>query len=142
MPSRRAKRAKNAPAGAQLPATAHAAPRADPPPAKKPRVAGPPCSFLAQWLWKREAKSDEERFDQPYKYALEPATVAAGTGFCAPGAAAQPCVDSLLIQQRRFGPEGFASTVWDSAIVLAKYLEVVGARLTFAVRSQNSLLRG
>lgn len=141
MPSRRAKRAKNAPAGAQLPASAHAAPRADPPPAKKPRVAGPPCSFLAQWLWKREAKSDEERFDLPYEYALEPATVAAATGakrFCAPVAAAQPCGDSLLIQQRRFGPEGFASTVWDSAIVLAKYLEVVGARCTFAVRSQNS----
>ena len=51
----------------------HSAPEAESAPvAKRPKPAGPPdSSFLAQWLWKREAKSDEERFKQPYEYPLE-----------------------------------------------------------------------
>ena len=44
----------------------------EPPAAKRAKPAGPPDSpFLAQWLWKREAKSDDERFNQPYEYPLE-----------------------------------------------------------------------
>jgi len=79
--------------------------------AKKRRVAGPPCAFLAQWLWKREAKSDKERFDTPYCYPFEPAGEEPST---------------LVLEQRRFSAEGFASTVWDSAIVLSKFLELRG----------------
>jgi predicted nicotinamide N-methyase len=68
-------------------------------------------------------RSDEERFDRPYEYEYDVQT-------------------TLRIEQRRFGPEarrlacvrfaplwltltlqGFASTVWDSSIVLSKYIE-------------------
>ena len=56
------------------------------PPAKPRRTYDKPCAFLAAWLWKRESKSDEERFDAPYEYPF------AGGGV-------------LTIAQRRFGPE-------------------------------------
>ena len=32
-------------------------------------------------------------------------------------------MEQLRVEQRPFGAEGFASTVWDSSIVMAKYLE-------------------
>lgn len=82
-------------------------------PAPKPaRLYDQPCEFLRTWLWKREAKSDKERFDTPYSdYTF------------ANGAAEQ----QLVLQQRRYHAEGFASTVWDSAIVLAKLLERRGS---------------
>ena len=31
--------------------------------------------------------------------------------------------EQLRVEQRPFGAEGFASTVWDSSIVMSKYLE-------------------
>eukprot|EP00271_Cylindrocystis_brebissonii_P000848 TRINITY_DN11030_c0_g3_i1.p1 TRINITY_DN11030_c0_g3~~TRINITY_DN11030_c0_g3_i1.p1 ORF type:complete len:299 (+),score=21.91 TRINITY_DN11030_c0_g3_i1:467-1363(+) len=63
--------------------------------------------FLRSWVWKREGKSDRERFERPYTHE-----VAVGGRKC-----------TLIIHQARFKEAGFASTVWDSSIVLAKYLE-------------------
>ena len=60
-------------------------------------------SWLTTHEWKREYKSTAERFEQPYEHAIGPG--------------------SLVLVQAPFGPEGFASTVWDSSIVLARYLE-------------------
>ena len=65
--------------------------------------AGP--SALDQISWKREYMSAEQRFVLPYTHALEGST------------------RILTLRQAPFGPEGFASTIWDSAIVLARYLE-------------------
>jgi len=62
---------------------------------------------LDQFTWKREFKHDRDRYHEPYTHAL--------------------FGHELVLEQRPFGPEGFASTVWDSAIVLARYLEVQGA---------------
>ena len=79
------------------------------PAAKRAKIVpGPPCDFLATWLWKREAKSDQERFHEPYEYPDAP-------------------LGALRLEQRPFSEEGFASTVWDSAIVLAKYFELQSA---------------
>jgi hypothetical protein len=42
--------------------------------AKRPKAAEEPAEvnpFLAQWLWKREAKSDVEKFEHPYDYPCE-----------------------------------------------------------------------
>lgn len=64
--------------------------------------------FIRQWAWKREMKTDEERFELDYEHE---------------------CVDAkggrheLRFKQRKFDAHGFASTVWDSSIVMAKYLE-------------------
>jgi len=62
---------------------------------------------LDQIVWKREYKSEHQRFVGSYEHEM-------------PGGV-------LVLQQRPFGPEGFASTVWDSAIVLARHLECQGA---------------
>ena len=63
--------------------------------------------FIRRWAWKREAKTDEERFVLPYEHEW------LGT--------------KMSFAQRRFddggASGGFASTVWDSSIVLAKYVE-------------------
>ena len=63
--------------------------------------------FIRRWAWKREAKTDEERFVLPYEHEW--------------------CGEKMRFTQRRFdaggASGGFASTVWDSAIVLAKYVE-------------------
>ena len=59
--------------------------------------------FLERLSWAREYKSHAERFERPYLYEM-------------PGT-------TLTLQQRPFDAEGFASTVWDSAIVLSKALE-------------------
>ncbi len=69
-------------------------------------------SWLDACSWKREFKSERERFHEPYVYELE-----GGVGG-----------RRLEIEQRPFEPEGFASTVWDSAIVLSRYLERRGVR--------------
>ncbi|CAM6099596.1 unnamed protein product [Calypogeia fissa] len=70
-----------------------------------PRSSG--NSFLKSWAWKREHRPDRDRFELPYKHKL--------------------IIDGkqsiLSIQQRPFKTTGFASTVWDSAIVLSKYIE-------------------
>ena len=67
----------------------------------------PGSSVLERLSWAREYKSHAERFERPFVYEMEP-----------PGT-------TLTLQQAPFDAEGFASTVWDSAIVLAK---VTGAR--------------
>ena len=62
-------------------------------------------SVLERLSWAREYKSHAERFERPFVYEME-----------TPGT-------TLTLQQAPFDAEGFASTVWDSAIVLAKALE-------------------
>ena len=57
---------------------------------------------LERLSWAREYKSHAERFERPFVYEME-----------LPGT-------TLTLQQAPFDAEGFASTVWDSAIVLAK----------------------
>ena len=63
---------------------------------KRPKVpkrdaSGRAQESLNQVFWKREYKTERERFDLPYEY----------------------CIDGhkLVLQQTPFGPEGFASTV-------------------------------
>eukprot|EP00252_Welwitschia_mirabilis_P004567 TRINITY_DN14884_c0_g1_i1.p1 TRINITY_DN14884_c0_g1~~TRINITY_DN14884_c0_g1_i1.p1 ORF type:complete len:239 (-),score=27.45 TRINITY_DN14884_c0_g1_i1:435-1151(-) len=64
-------------------------------------------AFLRSWVWKREHRPDRDRFHLPYNH--------------------KACVNGLerdlVIFQTPFQTSGFASTVWDSAIVLSKYLE-------------------
>eukprot|EP00850_Spirogloea_muscicola_P007811 SM000040S14823 [mRNA] locus=s40:545088:546577:- [translate_table: standard] len=69
--------------------------------------AGKVNPFLRSWAWKRECKSDRERFDIPYELKI----------------VIQGRSSSLVLKQTRFYNTGFASTVWDSAIVLSKYFE-------------------
>ncbi|KAI8472236.1 MAG: putative methyltransferase-domain-containing protein [Monoraphidium minutum] len=93
--------------------------------------------FCRAWAWKREHRPDRDRFHRPYTHALAlPPPAAApgggngdgGAGGAGGGAAIAPtCV--LVIKQRKFGPEGFASTVWDSSIVLSKWAERWPARV-------------
>ncbi|PNW86065.1 hypothetical protein CHLRE_03g210401v5 [Chlamydomonas reinhardtii] len=80
-------------------------------------VPGGVSSFLQSWAWKREHRPDRDRFQRPYVHSLADGR-------------------KLTVEQARFkGSEGFASTVWDSSIVVAKYLErhaealVLGRRL-------------
>jgi Lysine methyltransferase len=68
-------------------------------------------AFLRSWSWKREHRPDRDRFRRPYEHVLQ---------LTAP----QEREERLCIKQARFlGAEGFASTVWDSSIVVAKYAE-------------------
>jgi len=76
-------------------------------------------NFLDCYEWKREFKTHEERFVATY-----------GHDFGA---------TRLVLEQRPFGPEGFASTVWDSSIVLARMLEIRGAD---ALRGRSSIELG
>jgi predicted nicotinamide N-methyase len=89
------------------------------------------CLFLKRWAWKREAKSDEERFDLPYEHEM---SVRSGStvpmGFDADDGDSSTKTVSFAFEQARFDDKqnkgadgGFASTVWDSAIVLAKFIE-------------------
>mmetsp|Transcript_25216 Transcript_25216/g.54876 ORF Transcript_25216/g.54876 Transcript_25216/m.54876 type:complete len:296 (-) Transcript_25216:193-1080(-) len=64
---------------------------------------------IRAWRWKREHLSDSERFGQPYYYPSETSTGP----------------EMLCIKQAPFSVEGFASTVWDSSIVMAKHIEKV-----------------
>jgi len=74
----------------------------------KNRAFDRPTMFIRQWAWKREMKSDAERFDEAYAHEL---TDVDGT------------TQEVRLKQRKFSAQGFASTVWDSAIVMAKYVE-------------------
>ena len=69
--------------------------------------------FIRQWAWKREMKTDEARFRDDYVYDRDDDEDDAN-----PKA-------TIRLRQRKFNAasSGFASTVWDSAIVLSKYLE-------------------
>ena len=80
-------------------------------------------AFIRRWAWKREAKSDEERFERPYEHEMR---VRRG----ADGADDAVLIAMSFAQARHDAPSGlggaeggFASTVWDSSIVLAKYVE-------------------
>ncbi|MCO5580127.1 hypothetical protein L7F22_033994 [Adiantum nelumboides] len=64
-------------------------------------------SFLRSWAWKREHRPNMDRFDRPYIHKMR----------------VDGCEYTLSISQAPFSTRGFASTVWDSAIVLSKYLE-------------------
>jgi predicted nicotinamide N-methyase len=77
---------------------------------KRPRLSASAAvgGGLAQLEWKREYMSDEARFELPYSHSLEDGP-------------------TLVLQQAPFRPEGFASTVWDSSIVLARFLELHAA---------------
>ncbi|KAG0619012.1 hypothetical protein M758_4G109100 [Ceratodon purpureus] len=66
-----------------------------------------PNPFLRSWAWKREHRPDKDRFKNPYHHDITVGGVAR----------------TLVLHQAPFSTAGFASTVWDSAIVLAKYLE-------------------
>ncbi|GLC42804.1 hypothetical protein PLESTB_001419600 [Pleodorina starrii] len=72
-------------------------------------------SFLQSWAWKREHRPDRDRFQRPYVHSLTlPGTEKSKEGG----------VVKLTVEQARFrGAQGFASTVWDSSIVVAKMLE-------------------
>ena len=73
-------------------------------PSRAARSAGGGSS-LAQFEWKREYMTSTARFEEPYTHELA-------------------CRSApLVLQQAPFCPEGFASTVWDSSIVLSRYLE-------------------
>jgi hypothetical protein len=87
--------------------------------------------FIRQWAWKREMKTDEERFELDYEHE---------------------CVDAkggrheLRFKQSKFDAHGFASTVWDSSIVMAKYLErhreALGKTREERVRNRRRVRRG
>ena len=89
------------------------------------------CLFLKRWAWKREAKSDEERFDLPYTHEMSVRTGSTvPMGFDADDGDSSTKTVSFAFEQARFDDKqnkgadgGFASTVWDSAIVLAKFIE-------------------
>ena len=66
--------------------------------------------WLRAWAWKREHRPDKARFQRPYIYPLGKSLTSLG-------------YSKLRIQQAPFNAEGFASTVWDSSIVVSKYLE-------------------
>jgi predicted nicotinamide N-methyase len=76
------------------------------------------ASFYRAWQWKREHLPDRLRFHQPYRFEFDDA--AAGDAAATTTTTTRP---PLTIDQRPFGPEGFASTVWDSSIVVAKMIE-------------------
>lgn len=81
-----------------------------------------PNSFLRSWAWKREHRPDRDRFDRPYHHKIN----------------VQGVPHDLVINQAPFKTTGFASTVWDSAIVLSKYLE----RLPQKVEGRNCIELG
>ena len=102
--------------------------------AKKPRRVfdgSGACLFLKRWAWKREAKSDEERFEYPYEHEMSvrtgsfvPMGLDAGDGDSSARTVSFALRQARLDDARNAGADGgFASTVWDSAIVLAKFVE-------------------
>ncbi|GLI60108.1 hypothetical protein VaNZ11_002154 [Volvox africanus] len=71
--------------------------------------------FLRSWAWKREHRPDRDRFQRPYVHSLK---------IPKSGPTEDEGIIKLTIEQTSFrGAEGFASTVWDSSIVVAKLLE-------------------
>lgn len=76
--------------------------------AKRQRRTSGGNEWLRAWAWKREHRPDKVRFDRPY---LHPMRLPSGEEV------------KLTVHQARFKATGFASTVWDSSIVLAKFFE-------------------
>lgn len=83
------------------------------------------CSvFIRQWSWKREMKTDAERFEEAYEHDASR------------DASSSDARTRITLRQARYDgtrAHGFASTVWDSAIVLARYLERTPPRATRAL---------
>lgn len=95
-----------------------------PPPPGMPPWGVPPdpeARFDFWPAWKREGKTDRKRYHEPYAH-----DVSVGGGGGGGGREEEevpPRQVALRIEQRAFTTAGFASTVWDSAIVVAAYLE-------------------
>eukprot|EP00892_Ulva_mutabilis_P007914 jgi/Ulvmu1/5495/UM023_0031.1 len=68
-------------------------------------------TFLSAWAWKREHLPDKLRFRKPYKYPLDAHLHQSNAS------------QVVTIHQQSFKAEGFASTVWDSSILVSKYIE-------------------
>ena len=71
--------------------------------------------FIRQWAWKREMKTERERFEDAYAYPTGEDDREDETGTKRKRA--------IVLNQKKFTATGFASTVWDSAVVLSKYAE-------------------
>ena len=77
--------------------------------------------FIRQWAWKREMKTERERFEDAYAYPTredeeeEEDEEETGTE--------RKRKRAIVLKQKKFAATGFASTVWDSAVVLSKYAE-------------------
>ncbi len=67
--------------------------------------------FIRQWAWKREMKTERERFEDAYAYPTREDDDETQTK------------RKIVLKQKKFKATGFASTVWDSAVVLSKYAE-------------------
>ncbi|KAL4447760.1 hypothetical protein ABPG75_004979 [Micractinium tetrahymenae] len=85
-----------------------AQPTAEAAAAKRQRRTSGGNEWPKAWAWKREHRPDKVRFDRPYLHSMR-----------------LPSGDEvkLTVHQARFKATGFASTVWDSSIVLAKFFE-------------------
>lgn len=81
---------------------------------RKVETSSPFNKFLRAWAWKREHLPDKLRFRKPYKYPFDALHLN-------PEDIQQHAF--LTIHQGKYQAEGFASTVWDSSIVLSKYFE-------------------
>ena len=77
--------------------------------------------FIRQWAWKREMKTERERFEDAYAYPTredeEEDEDEEETG------TERKRKRAIVLKQKKFAATGFASTVWDSAVVLSKYAE-------------------
>ena len=71
--------------------------------------------FIRQWAWKREMKTERERFEDAYAYPTREDEEETGT--------TRKRKRAIVLNQKKFAATGFASTVWDSAVVLSKYAE-------------------
>lgn len=73
--------------------------------------------FLRSWAWKREHRPDRVRFHKPYLHEMTISQLAKQA--CS---AAEDQIQ-ICVEQAPFDAEGFASTVWDSSIVVSKMFE-------------------
>ena len=125
------KRPKAPPPTTSTATTATTATAATQPPTAKRDDGGDLSAFFRAWQWKREHLPDRLRFHRPYLYEHEDdddddraAAAATATATARPlPPPPPPPPPPLTIEQRPFGPEGFASTVWDSSIVVARMIE-------------------
>ena len=87
--------------------------------------------FIRQWAWKREMKTDDARFRDDYVYDRDDDEE-------------QNPKPTITLRQRRFSASsrGFGSTVWDSAIVLSKYLEKRNREIIETPRRRDALELG
>ena len=62
--------------------------------------------FIRQWAWKREMKTERERFEDAYAYPTDEDDREDGKRKRA-----------IVLNQRKFTATGFASTVWDLSLI-------------------------